>query len=182
MLSLLIAAVALQTAPVDAYRACVDVEDSLERLRCFDAAGREDKGRRQVAAPAPAAKVVAPPPARSAELDQARRAAEAADERARAAEAELARARQQARDASRAAKPSFPYDAVVTELRFGTRGKLTVRLDNGEIWDQLDSDSTTISESRRDRVQRVTIKRAALGGRRMEIEPLGRTIRVRLRD
>jgi hypothetical protein len=173
---------AAQPDPVEAYRACIEVEDSLERLRCFDRAGEADPGGQLVeAAPASSDRQREESAAlAAARIAEAERAAALAEQRARTAEAELSEARRQRRSAPKS-EPKR-YQAAVTEIFFGPRGKLTVRLDNGEIWDQLDSDDTKVPEGRADRIRTVTIKPAALGGRRMEIEPLGKTIRVRLRS
>ncbi len=70
--------------------------------------------------------------------------------------------------------------AKVTTLRFNGYNKLTVILDNGQIWKQLDGDSSNL----RGRIDNsddidVDIKRSRFGGYRMLLTPPDKTVKVR---
>lgn len=58
-------------------------------------------------------------------------------------------------------------------------GRVTLTLNNGQVWRQLDSDSTYLPGARKGRTYSVTLKRAAMGGYRARIEELDKSIRVR---
>lgn len=70
--------------------------------------------------------------------------------------------------------------AKVSTLRFNGYNKLTVILDNGQTWQQLDGDSSNL----RGRIDdaddiAVDIKRSRFGGYRMLLTPPDKTVRVR---
>lgn len=70
------------------------------------------------------------------------------------------------------------FEAAITNVEKNPFGKLTITLENGQVWRQLDSDKklmrTTVS-----RMKTAKIKRAMLGSYKLRIEPLGSTITVR---
>lgn len=62
---------------------------------------------------------------------------------------------------------------------FSRAGSTRITLANGQIWQQLNSDDTTIIPSRLRRQTSVEIKRGTLGGYIMKIKPWGRSMKVR---
>ena len=58
-------------------------------------------------------------------------------------------------------------------------GKVTVQLANGQIWKQIDGDSSKMTESRMRRQTNASVKQAALGSYMMTLEPSSKAIRVR---
>jgi hypothetical protein len=73
--------------------------------------------------------------------------------------------------------------AKVTSISFNGFGKLSVTLDNGQRWQQLDGDSTDLSNHLRDATDVVVdITRSRFGGYRMLITPPDKKIRVRRRE
>jgi hypothetical protein len=88
--------------------------------------------------------------------------------------AEQVAARERARPAEAA-----PVRATVTEFRFFGYRRLMVRLDNGQVWQQIDGDRTSVERGLRDSGSfDVEMWPTRLGGYRMRILPLDRTIRV----
>lgn len=68
--------------------------------------------------------------------------------------------------------------AKVLESGANPFGKAVLVLDNGQVWRQLDSDNVRLRIPRGVEATAI-IKKSALGGYRMTVEPLGRTIRVK---
>ncbi|MEO1041186.1 MAG: hypothetical protein AAFX52_02750 [Pseudomonadota bacterium] len=177
---LLTASLALQSPIEDsAVLDCIGIERDKRRLACYDealsrkerlvAAEREAQA---LAAKTEAATVLATEQARIEALE-----AELLLAQQRAEEAELRASRADAL-AQEATRGFETFTAEVRETSVSPYGKLTVMLSNGETWRQIESDSTSFSKQRMDRVQTVEVRAAALGSRRMRIEPLGKTIRV----
>lgn len=69
--------------------------------------------------------------------------------------------------------------AQITDVKLAFKTANRIELDNGQIWQQLSSDSTRVKTFRSNTTYTATIKKAALGSFRMTIEPMGRTIRVK---
>lgn len=67
--------------------------------------------------------------------------------------------------------------AAVTDVRQSATRKLTVTLDNGQVWRQLDSRPMRLSAG-----EAVIIRKASLGSFLMEKQSGGRSIRVRRAD
>ncbi len=67
--------------------------------------------------------------------------------------------------------------ATVTDVRQSTTRKLTVTLDNGQVWRQLDSRPMRLGAG-----EAVVIRKASLGSFLMEKQSGGRSIRVRRAD
>ncbi|MEO1658784.1 MAG: hypothetical protein AAFR65_13805 [Pseudomonadota bacterium] len=185
MLSLLLtAALAFQEPVQDAsVLDCVAIERDKKRLQCYDGALRRDEllaaaadEAAALAAQAEAAEALASEQARIAELE-----AELAAAQERADEAELRASRSDAR-AREATRGFETFSADVLEFKVSPFGKLTVKLSNGETWRQLDSDDVSFKQARTDRIKTVEVRAAAIGSRRMRIEPLGKTIRVKRID
>lgn len=78
-------------------------------------------------------------------------------------------------DASRLKKIS----AKVAEIRVNRFGKVTLTLDNGQVWRQLDSDNKTIRFGKEDKLYTARVKRSTFGNYMLTIEELKRTIRVK---
>lgn len=185
MLSLLLAATLSFQEPVEdtSVLDCITISRGKTRLRCYDEALHRDEllaaaenEAATMTAEAEAAELLAAEQARVAALE-----AELAAAQERADEAELRASRSDAL-AKEATKGFETFTAEVLETSFSRYGRLTVKLSNGETWRQLESDSTTIRPQRADRIQTVEIRAAAMGSRRMRIDPLGKTIRVRRVD
>lgn len=68
--------------------------------------------------------------------------------------------------------------ASVAEIKKDPYKKLTISLENGQVWKQLDSDNK-ISLPNPDKAKSVIISRRALGSYRMQLEPIGKLILVR---
>ena len=74
-------------------------------------------------------------------------------------------------------------EAQVSSFAFNGYGKLTVTLDNGQTWQQLDGDGTNLrGRIDADDTIAVDIKRSRFGGYRMTLTPPGKTLRVRRRQ
>ena len=65
-------------------------------------------------------------------------------------------------------------EAVVTDVRESATEKLTVALDNGQIWQQLDSQRLLLKSG-----ETVIIRKASLGSFLMEKQSGSRSIRVK---
>ncbi|QUN05618.1 hypothetical protein KDN34_15740 [Shewanella yunxiaonensis] len=63
---------------------------------------------------------------------------------------------------------------VVTKAQKGLRGTFTITLSNGQVWQQIDSESFRIKNG-----QKVVIEKAALGSFLLKVEGSNRTIRVK---
>jgi hypothetical protein len=188
----------LQTAsPIEAYRDCTSIEDATQRLACFDRAAEGDDAlmARQaraaapvIAAPAPEPVPeeadplpIVPAPVAAGRLSEARAEAEAAEERARAAEEELKRLRAADRKKRREAERE-EYTEAVVESALLADGRLAIRLESGEIWEQMTIGTDRFYERDLDEVKEATIQPAAFGGHWMKIEPIGERVKARLRD
>lgn len=168
---------------VESAIACRTVEGAQERLACFDRAaeglaGAKGETARQVAAAkedrkrnerdsfgltgAVIAKGDAEPDSES-EVDSKEFGVEDVPE--------LRRAREEDRVNEVAAQ--------AVSIQYVRGGRVTLELDNGQVWRQLDSDSTYLPGAKKDRTYSVTLKRAAMGSYRARIEELDKSIRVR---
>jgi hypothetical protein len=145
-------AVRAAEAPLDRARQCAAIQDSLQRLVCYDRVFTP--GVSAEPSPVPAApSASAPPPAPPAP------AAQAGTDTARFGAETLKRS-----DAEREREaPPSSITATVRELRETRPNVFRVSLDNGQIWQQMDMDSLfTLAVG--DTVQ---IDRGRLGGYRM---------------
>lgn len=75
---------------------------------------------------------------------------------------------------SRKQKLTLRVDSVAKTLR----GRLVIIFDNGQVWRQLDSDTTVIPLPNEPRGREATIKRGLMGGYQMKIDGSGRQFRV----
>lgn len=69
--------------------------------------------------------------------------------------------------------------AKIAEFRINPYGKVTVTLENGQVWRQLDSDGKTLYLSKKGKLYTAKVKRATFGNYLLTVEELRRTIRVR---
>ena len=67
----------------------------------------------------------------------------------------------------------------ITDFRISGTGRITVLLDNGQIWQQISGDSTSIRERIMARQTSANIETAAMGTYLMRLSPSGQSIRVR---
>lgn len=88
-------------------------------------------------------------------------------------------AEQVARRSERGANADVPVRASVVSVDFVGYRRLVVELDNGQIWRQTNGDRANVArELRNEQTFEVELRRTGLGGYRMHLVPLGRTIRV----
>jgi hypothetical protein len=156
-----------QNAAADAAIACLDIEDTEARLACLEGAAKELKATRirsETAEESAAADGAAPVIA----------AEDMTEEEAFGAEA-LASTKSAKREKDKTSRLS----SKVVEFRVNQLGDITAVLENGQVWRQLQGDSTVIRLPNKDKVFTVTIKRGPLGNYMMKINELKRSIRVR---
>lgn len=67
----------------------------------------------------------------------------------------------------------------VAEFRVNQFGKVTVTLENGQVWRQLNSDNKRLILSRKGKLYTAKVKRARFGNYMLTVNELRRTIRVR---
>ena len=171
--SLLLAA---QAWPQSPGADCDALPDDAAKLRCFSAIVREIEARiasRQEPAPAEAPR---PPTTARVEPAPAVTAAPATKLPAQPAASPTA----VAATVDDSAEPAAGVEILaITE---GPLGNLTVRLANGEVWRQLDSDNTRVVLPD-DRATRLAIiEEGFLGSRRLKIVGTARSFRVRRVD
>lgn len=161
---------------IDAAISCRDIQAPMERLACLDSAAetlavtriireeeevkraeqeREDFGLAQ----------------KPAETDAPSPIIETEEEFGGEAVRELRKKRDEGRLKNITAK--------IAEVRVRRNNKLTITLDNGQVWRQLDSDSRNVIFPNNDELYTARIKRGFMSNYMMTIEELGRTIRVR---
>ena len=141
---------------------CADIADSAERLKCFDAAVPHAKSA--LAAPAPVAKEKSfldwfgfgrPSPPVTKPEDFGKAAPEPAP-----------------------GEEITQIKATVLEFARTLRGKCLFVLDNGQVWRQLDADSTNVPDPDERSTMRVTIETGALGSYNLTIEGRNAWIKV----
>ena len=192
--ALLLAAQQAGPTPAEAAMLACASKPEAERLACFDAvsARLSQAALDRMAAPA-APTAPARPPARGMSPDevaaQAAAAARGVPLRADGAAATTptgSTVPTTPRPAPRAASvpDGLPADAPIAAIEFGPHDTARITLADGQVWQQLSSDSNKLRVRDRDEAagMTATIKRAALGSHRMKVEPQGRTIRVRRAD
>lgn len=144
---------------VDATIACLDIADDAERLACLDRAAKELKETR----------ILRGADARSEELERAPVVE---------TEAQFGTDGMERTIEERQSGKLRQIEAKVAEARIYQRKKVILTLDNGQIWRQLQSDSTSIPFSRKGHVYSVRIKRGPLGNYMLFVDNLKRGIRV----
>ena len=68
--------------------------------------------------------------------------------------------------------------AKIAEIRINPFGKVTLTLENGQVWRQLDSEGKNLRFKEGDQLYTARIKRGLIGSYRLTIPELKRTIRV----
>jgi hypothetical protein len=153
-------------AAADAAIACLDLENTEERLACLEAAARDLKATRVVIEKENA---VAP--------DGDTAAAEPFDQQT-LEESFGAEGLESTKREKREKQQNYKLTAKVVEFRINPYNDITAVLDNGQIWRQLSSDSTVILIPPGDKLYTVTIKKGPLNNYRMRIDQTKRWIRV----
>ncbi len=69
--------------------------------------------------------------------------------------------------------------AKVTKIDFNPYGQVTLTLENGQIWRQVDSDGKKLRLRGKNRTYTASVKRGAVGSYRLTIKELKRSISVR---
>lgn len=160
--ALLILAVPCYADVEDRIARCTHSDSTQERIDCLEDSLRELAGEHVAedapgAEPGPAAEQVAPDrlgdePVLGAEQVRPGQSGDAEEPRVR---------------------------ATVVDFRFVGYRRLMVELDNGQVWRQIDGDRTSVERGLRNtETFDVDMWGTKLGGYRMHILPLGRTLRV----
>lgn len=174
MLFITLSAVTVLLAdPVDNYRACIELQSPSERLSCYDQAARSDDEAIEA-------------------ILERRRAEQAQDLQAHptiTAETKALTAVGPKPSADPSGPRISPKDEPkvgptleVRDVRLTRNGQVVVTLANGEVWAQIKSDTRKVKEYQLDRIETAQVSKGALGSRKMRLEPLGRTVKVRLRS
>jgi hypothetical protein len=139
---------------------CLQINGMLQRLACYDRvahavapAPRSVPAQRPVASAAPV--MVAPPPLPTAPSGLG--------------------SERLPRTASAAPKRAQELLAGVTGIAYDARGRFTITLDNGQVWRQLEGDTSVLSGSR---ISTVRISRGALGS--YDLNVVGRNASYRV--
>ncbi|GAB4533747.1 MAG: hypothetical protein Kow00133_21470 [Amphiplicatus sp.] len=172
-----IAAVAVQSAPaqtkdaVAEVLACRSIEDDAQRLACLDEAAA---GLAAAVSGAQASAAPAEDPAATFGFNR-QEPVRTEDEFGAEDLPKQAAAPVEKEEEGRDIRE---LRARVLESGANPFGKAILVLENGQVWRQLDSDNVRLRIPRGVAATAI-IKKSALGGYRMTVEPLGRTIRVR---
>ena len=172
-LGLLLAAPAWPQSP---GAACDALPDDAAKLRCFGEIVRELEARlarddEPVSAPQDRGAATAPE-APAPRADSPATAAQPAGEQASRATPKPAAA----------ADEQTAEGIEIVEIRQGPLGGLTIRLANGEVWRQIDSDNTRVVLPDENETRYAVIEEGFLGSRRLKILGTARSIRVRRVD
>jgi hypothetical protein len=147
---------------------CADIADSGERLKCFDAAVPHARNALAVpAAPAPVAK-------------EKEKEKSFLDWFGFGRPAPVTKAEDFGKPAPEPAPGEEITQIKATVLEFARtlRGKCLFVLDNGQVWRQLDADSTVVPDPDERSTMRVTIETGALGSYNLTIEGRNAWIKV----
>jgi hypothetical protein len=181
ILWLAVASLAAGTGQADELRdelqACRDLPSAVERLDCYDGAvDRSNQGGNQqptAAAAAPATVGAAAPVAPAAVAGTAEAAAISHEELFGQNSKEV----QRTVEAATGAEGIDSLDAQVTRLQQYDYDKVVISLDNGQVWQQIDSSSLRLRVG-----DDVVIERAALGSFMLKKSGSNRSMRVSRRD
>jgi hypothetical protein len=151
---------------LEAIAKCADIADSADRLKCYDAAAPRAKSA--LATPPQPAKEPAKEPKVTVEtygLPQAQRPVEKVE------------------DFGKPAPPPQPDEikeitSNVLEFAKTPRGRAIFILENGQVWRQLDSDTSEIRDPQPGKTMRVKIENGFLGSYNLTIEGRNGLIKV----
>lgn len=158
--------------------ACKEIADPMQRLACMDAAtdamanavieqkanrvAQEEKARDQFG--------LAEKPTKEQEPVQV--VQETEDEFGSEAVPETKKKREERKLKS--------ITARITDIRANPYGSVTLTLENGQVWRQLDSDGKRLNiRKSNDKTYTAEVKRGAVGGYRLKVVELRKTVRVR---
>ncbi len=156
LLLMAVPAASLADEFIDELMVCRDLPSDEARLICYDAAMDRDK-QRDGLRPAPSST-----PQATTEISQEEFFGKSGDEVQRTVE--------KASGTERIEK----LEARVTRLQWSSSGKFVVKLDNGQVWRQIDTGDLRLSEG-----DTVVIRKAALGSFMMQKSGSKRSNRVK---
>lgn len=173
-----------EAAAIDQTLACREIEDDMERLQCLDGAAETLAVTRIIREEAVAAKKQEERDGfglnKKSKTKEERTASSQAPATPAVTETEeefgserLADVRKERED-----RKLKSISAKIAEVRVNPFGKVTVTLENGQVWRQLNSEGR-ILKLREGRLYNATVKRSLFGNYMLTIKELKRTIRVR---
>lgn len=177
--SLLLTVPAQADAARDALSAiakCAEITDAAERLQCFDTA--VGGAKTVLAAPEPA-------PVQQAAVQAEKATAQAEEEEGGVLGwFGLSRPVTKKEDFGKPPVPAGPKEiteisAGVLEFAKNAFGKSIFILDNGQVWKQVDGDTTEVKDPRRGEQMQVTIETAMLGSYNLRVKGQKGFVKVR---
>lgn len=168
-------------AGIDATIECLEIADPAERLSCLEAATQNLSAIRNT----DREETVALEKQRREETFglTERQAWQETEPPKQKAEVDLGAeqvAKEEKKQKKKQKEPPVEVTSRIVAVRANHAGKVTLALENGQIWRQPDSDTPRIVlRDPNDRVYTARIKRGGLGSYKLTVAELGRTIRVR---
>ena len=170
-------------AGIDATIECLEIADPAERLSCLEAATQNLSAIRNT----DREETVALEKQRREETfglteRQARQETEPPKQKAEAdlGAEQVIKKEKKKKKKQKQKEPPVEVTSRIVAVRANHAGKVTLALENGQIWRQPDSDTPRIVlRDPDDRVYTARIKRGGLGSYKLTVAELGRTIRVR---
>jgi len=157
---------------IDDAIACRNIEDAMERLACLDAAAETLSVTRIIREEEVAA---------HAENEKKQFGLSGGDDILRGDDTpeEFGSERIPEKRKERENKRLKSILSKVVEIRISKFGKVTLTLENGQVWRQLNSDSKVLRINGKDKLYTAKVKRSIMGNYMLTIKELKRTIRVR---
>ena len=172
------AAAQSEAAAVNAAIECLGIESADARLACLEAAATTLKETRIIREDAIAAEAEREREdfglAKSDRMKETDAAKPVVTETEDEFGAEAIASKRKERDETRLQK----IDAKIVEVRVDRFGKVTVSLDNGQVWQQLAADDKRVVFGD-GKLYTARVKRSIVGNYMMRVNETGRTIRVR---
>lgn len=167
-----------EDAAIDKAIACRDISEPLDRLACLDAAAETLAVTRIIREEATAEK------ARDEKenFGLAKKDEDGDDEQmAQITETpdEFGAERLPEQRKKRDERRLKSIESKITEIRINQFGKVTLTLENGQVWRQLSSDNKSVHFSKKDRLYTAKVKRSMMGNYMLTVNELKRTIRVK---
>lgn len=163
---------------VEATIACMSISDNDERLACLDAAAAQLSGELD----ASEAAVVESKEQEMRDFGLAAKPAPAEPAQtpvvALQTEDEFGAESVESKRREKENRQLKKIDATITDVAVNRRGKVTLTLDNGQVWRQLSADSTKLFLSGRNKTYTATIKRGLIGSYMLRINEKNKSIRV----